>query len=43
MFASDHGIQVVLLSEFGNMYACVDDKWKTAKPAAARSYFLKLL
>jgi hypothetical protein len=41
MFASRHGIQVVLLSEFGNMYACVDDKWKKAKPAGSTLSFFQ--
>ena len=41
MFASRHGIQVVLLSEFGSMYACVDDKWKKATPAGSTLSFFQ--
>ena len=43
MFASDHGIEVVLLSEFGNMYACIDDKWKTAKPVGSTQLFFEAI
>ena len=29
IFESSHGVQVALLSEFGNMYACIDDQWES--------------
>ena len=40
IFESSHGVQVALLSEFGNMYDCIDDEWQNAGyPSDTQSFF----
>ena len=43
MFAPEYGIQAVLLSEVGNMYACIDAEWNTANPLSSTQKFFEAI